>query len=1089
MKNIKNEFDNNERLFWKVFKDKFLFNYIFNQMIATEINYKDEKKYYVGNRIQWKYIKSIEWMISNNQITLFKDKLKSNQYIIVDYFSLEIFIKECKDIELMKLLIDKRGDDLPIESLVSLSLNLGNIVACSAFIDLNLPFARSSFTSAISIGNLQIFKKLLTKLSPQDLDNPSKYPKHEIFQLIDSNNEIMEFILLNENLYSKNQNDNDKTQLVSIQNYFLFKKEISKKLLKLNLVNKNNDEENNNNNNNNDLSIHHLILRIIKNEPLEIEQDELLFLIESYYLVCLNLQEIPIQILDRIEKIKLLDTSRDNEITKRYHLEMILVEQLQDKHKFSEHVYKLLYKTNNLSGIRNMSSLYHYSYKSLCMDGLCLLMSYYKDFQCVSPDQLTIRDCKVESCDKSLIDTEPDRVIAFLQLYYAKNNNIRYLPELDKEFIAKVFVNCSIEILETILTTNSQFNEIFGNLHLGEQYTIPFSKYSWFIKRYCQCVNEPNLSFFNCNIEFKSIQEKKDFIDILSIYQTQSLNLPFNSIDCLGSIETCDYYTFKIPWNIIPDIYKFAFNYSLSICDIIELNKLQSIKTKSTTTTMETDFKDYQIEFKSFNINSSTSSLVLSLFKFINLNESFYQNHLFHLIIKFEDIIKSEEKEKTIKSLVNVIDFNKFQFSTINLLLKKIIEFDLLWIQLIFESGFKIQDYNLINQVGIIPPNVQLFNVLDNQPLGLYQCKISNYQTLLEIIKLLNSNIPNEHIHRFKDFQYYLYLNLLSCNGVTISYLKYQVLKVYPINQDSQLFYLNLVIYYLKIKSTKLFKYIIENEKLINYICNNGNGLFLLKSSFFSFNQICNSNFQQLFFEFKNNILENKENIKLVNNNNINYNYLQTIYNINYLLSVGEIDIILENKNEFIINNCINEHSMMASSNNAKINSINSSINSLISKINEKLMISTPVEKIKEFNENIIVDYDGKDIFKSALNYERLDVVQWLMTVNSFWIEKLWHRMVFGNHLEISKFIYKNYSNEFTIDQLSLNEILNFGYQNMFDLIIKSSKNISPTIQKLKNQLDEKDEIIKNLNLQLSLLKKRKLDDLIDDNNGFNNKK
>ncbi|EGC40425.1 hypothetical protein DICPUDRAFT_23830, partial [Dictyostelium purpureum] len=76
---------NFEILFYKVFHNKYLFNYIIKQIQITEwIEYEDTDQINLDNRKRFKDIVSLKWMIKNKQYQLLKCKLYANELIDID---------------------------------------------------------------------------------------------------------------------------------------------------------------------------------------------------------------------------------------------------------------------------------------------------------------------------------------------------------------------------------------------------------------------------------------------------------------------------------------------------------------------------------------------------------------------------------------------------------------------------------------------------------------------------------------------------------------------------------------------------------------------------------------------------------------------------------------------------------------------------------------------------------------------------------------------------------------------------------------------------------------------------------------------
>ncbi|KAN0024037.1 hypothetical protein ACTFIV_008430 [Dictyostelium citrinum] len=104
--------DNDEILFWKVFKNVVIRNLIFKVMSEQVIEYDDIKKYYIGNRVKFSNIKSLNWISKRKIWAILKDKLISNQYIKISKKGLSNFFRYCKDLDTIKLLFQLKKNEI-----------------------------------------------------------------------------------------------------------------------------------------------------------------------------------------------------------------------------------------------------------------------------------------------------------------------------------------------------------------------------------------------------------------------------------------------------------------------------------------------------------------------------------------------------------------------------------------------------------------------------------------------------------------------------------------------------------------------------------------------------------------------------------------------------------------------------------------------------------------------------------------------------------------------------------------------------------------------------------------------------------------
>ncbi|EAL68639.1 hypothetical protein DDB_G0277643 [Dictyostelium discoideum AX4] len=133
--------DKTEILFWKVFKNQYLFNKIFNQIHNNEwIEYDEPNKYNVYNRCKFGDTHSLVIMIKNDLLPLIKDKIKHGDHIEINTFSIkDLFSKLSTDplidnknknknkykdedyLEIIELLMKNRRDDFEITDLICIA--------------------------------------------------------------------------------------------------------------------------------------------------------------------------------------------------------------------------------------------------------------------------------------------------------------------------------------------------------------------------------------------------------------------------------------------------------------------------------------------------------------------------------------------------------------------------------------------------------------------------------------------------------------------------------------------------------------------------------------------------------------------------------------------------------------------------------------------------------------------------------------------------------------------------------------------------------------------------------------------------------
>ncbi|KAM9987128.1 hypothetical protein ACTFIY_011568 [Dictyostelium cf. discoideum] len=92
----------NEKSFWKIWRNIYLNNLIFENLTEKPIEFTNILDFHFCNRIKFKYIKSLKWMIKRNQWALLKDKLiNNNQEITFKNLNsaINLLLERCKDNE------------------------------------------------------------------------------------------------------------------------------------------------------------------------------------------------------------------------------------------------------------------------------------------------------------------------------------------------------------------------------------------------------------------------------------------------------------------------------------------------------------------------------------------------------------------------------------------------------------------------------------------------------------------------------------------------------------------------------------------------------------------------------------------------------------------------------------------------------------------------------------------------------------------------------------------------------------------------------------------------------------------------------
>ncbi|KAM9955172.1 hypothetical protein ACTFIW_000910 [Dictyostelium discoideum] len=185
-----------EILFWKVFKNKFIFNEIFNQVHNNEwIEYDEPNKYNVHNRCKFKDTHSLQIMVKNDLISLIKDKIKHGDHIEIDRSSIKyLFSKLSKTqpiqpynqkeiininnnnnnkhnnkykdedyLEIIELLMKHRRDQFEITDLINVAVitNSPDVIRLLVSEPYSVIIYPTTFEYAITNSNLETIKELV----------------------------------------------------------------------------------------------------------------------------------------------------------------------------------------------------------------------------------------------------------------------------------------------------------------------------------------------------------------------------------------------------------------------------------------------------------------------------------------------------------------------------------------------------------------------------------------------------------------------------------------------------------------------------------------------------------------------------------------------------------------------------------------------------------------------------------------------------------------------------------------------------------------------------------------------------------------
>ncbi|KAM9969710.1 hypothetical protein ACTFIR_001546 [Dictyostelium discoideum] len=160
-----------EELFWKVIRNKYLFNYIFQVLETMPIEFDSVSKYYIGNRIKFKNIKNLDWMVNHGQWEILRDKLISSQYICINLEMVSHFLMKCKDESILELMFEKKITELRQINIIDSCVSSANETSINFFLSkleknphllkTSLPIYQSTIRNSITNSTPKIFETLI----------------------------------------------------------------------------------------------------------------------------------------------------------------------------------------------------------------------------------------------------------------------------------------------------------------------------------------------------------------------------------------------------------------------------------------------------------------------------------------------------------------------------------------------------------------------------------------------------------------------------------------------------------------------------------------------------------------------------------------------------------------------------------------------------------------------------------------------------------------------------------------------------------------------------------------------------------------
>ncbi|KAN0018397.1 hypothetical protein ACTFIU_011013 [Dictyostelium citrinum] len=196
--------DFNEILFWKVFHNKFIFNIIIDQISNHQLEYERIELYKIGNRIKFKEIQSLKFMVSKKQFELLKCKLKHNDFILYNRESIDHLIRHAP-IQIIKLFIenhkikqqDPQLDKLNVMiDLVFHSIKNNNLDCLRYFIfELQLPVERTVFEYTLKEKSIEFIDLILNSNQFKLEESTRRFCLKLISNNAKNFNDIIEYVI------------------------------------------------------------------------------------------------------------------------------------------------------------------------------------------------------------------------------------------------------------------------------------------------------------------------------------------------------------------------------------------------------------------------------------------------------------------------------------------------------------------------------------------------------------------------------------------------------------------------------------------------------------------------------------------------------------------------------------------------------------------------------------------------------------------------------------------------------------------------------------------------------------------------------
>ncbi|KAM9966961.1 hypothetical protein ACTFIR_007196 [Dictyostelium discoideum] len=716
-----------DELFFKVYKNLFLRNKIFYHISNDKLNYDELTQYNHLNRIKFKHISSLKFMVEKNQFPLLNYKLKSGEFVQINRDGIELLFKklsikqqqsqqQSQEEESLLLLFNLKREILfKISNLLELSIKFNNLNFIKYLFktqksdkeneinkELDIYYKKfeiDSTTIEYALSNSSSIEVMEYLYNEIIINSSSKLLKEKIenkslkLSTINGSIDIIQWVL-NKGLYNEiNFKEMEKIHLNHLLN-IKSNLTISIKLLEMNLLDRENDNETN-------------ICSIVVDKIIKTLKDKSIQEL-IYYNLLLN---------NKIDGGSGSSSSEngDNEDYKKKLKFLILKSPMSSIDKELLYFEYLVDYDDVIVDLPLLDSVvYEYTFSLLSMNALKYLTSKSLSRQSkISPEwSTTLKEKYLNNYytykDK-LFDGSKEsenRIIEFINQYcqYRSQENLKKDTGLQFLFWP-TFANCllyymefSVDLVEKVTNIKGfPYRESFINIDFPVGEISPMKKYQWYYENIIlHNYRDNQIEYYGLNQYLSTIQCKQDIDFIFKIRNPSikleiqflpiSMNLLENGDDNDGddnnnSISISNY--FKSLFKHIPDNYCYSIPFLKSLLTfnlkiLKELDLKIGVVFKNFGPREILAKTDYKKEFFNEITNQIEKDEIIEFFNY--LNQSNYRifdckTWILYISSLFKSLHVSLEGENKIQLLKQLnINYNQFQNESIMLVINFIFE-------------------------------------------------------------------------------------------------------------------------------------------------------------------------------------------------------------------------------------------------------------------------------------------------------------------------------------------------------------------------------------------------------------------------------